>query len=326
MCNFGIATLILAAAAPSFDCAKASRADEKVVCAAPDLAFLDRLVAEAYAAALARAPKKAAEIRKEQRKWVAARPECFEERDGERPDTQTSSACLRREYGRRLSDLAEIEPASAAPVLTRTRKWSDGKRHVKVDVSYPALAQGAPGAAAFNSFFERKATAFEERARNLATDADVVENAKHGGMPSSLSVSFSVALTTPRAVMVVLRGYEYPTGAAHGLPFQESVIFDLQLGRPLLEKDVFVPGGKDRALALVARAVHGYAEVEPEDLPATVAKAVGDLSAWTFRREAVVVTFPVYSITGYGGGFTPVWLSYDELGPMLRPDTVLPPR
>src|SRR5512133_2601428 len=123
-------------ATPSFDCAKARRADEKVVCATPDLAFLDRLVADAYAAALARDAAKADALRDRQRKWVAGRTECFDERDGERPDAETSAACLRREYGSRLSDLVEVKPPLPPATRTRRIKWSDDARHVEVDLEY----------------------------------------------------------------------------------------------------------------------------------------------------------------------------------------------
>ncbi|HSN92282.1 MAG TPA: hypothetical protein VLS93_13710 [Anaeromyxobacteraceae bacterium] len=292
----------------------------------PDLAALDRLVADAFAAALARASAKADDIRKAQRMWVGGRKECFEVRDGERPDAESAAACLRRDYGKRLSRLADIAAVLPASVRKREIKWSDEAHHVEVDIAYPSMAQASPGAAAFDAFFERKARTFEDRARRLAADPDVVENAKYGGMPTSLDVSFEIPLATPRVVTVVFSGNEYPTGAAHALPFQDAVSFDLQLGRPLAERDWFVPGGKERALALVLRAVRGYAEVEPGDLPATIAKAAGDLSAWTFRPEAVVVTLPVYSIVGYAAGDTPIWLTYDELRSMLRADAPLPPR
>src|SRR5512133_3445375 len=235
-------------ATPSFDCAKARRADEKLVCATPDLAFLDRLVADAFAAALARAPAKADDIRKAQRAWVGGREEGFDARAGERPNAESAAACLRRDYGKRLSHLVDIAPLLPASVRKREVKWRDEARHVEVDIAYPGMTQASPSALAFDAFFERKARTFEDRARKLAADPHVVENAKQGGMPTSVDVSFEVPLATSRVVTVVFTGYEYPTGAAHGLPFQDAVSFDLQLGRPLAERDLFVAGGKQRAL------------------------------------------------------------------------------
>lgn len=316
-----------APAAPSFDCAKARRADEKLVCATPDLAALDRLLAEAYAAALQRAPAAQAEkIRKAQRGWIAGRAECLAATEGRPPEPETAAACLRRDYGRRLSDLARVAAPLPAAVRARAVKWADEARKVEVDIAYPALAPGQAGAAAFDAFFEKKARAWERRARELAADPDVMENAKGGGPPTSVTVSFAVVLATPRVMAVDFSGYEYPSGAAHGLPFKDSTAFDLRAGRPLGERDLFAPGGKKRALELVLRAVRGYGDLEPEEMAAAVSKGAGPLSAWTFRREAVEVTLPVYSIAGYGAGDTPVWLGWDELGPMLRPDAPLPPR
>ncbi len=76
----------------------------------------------------------------------------------------------------------------------------------------------------------------------------------------------------------------------------------------------------------MVRALRGYGDLEPAELPAAVSKAAGDLSAWTFRAEGIEVTLPVYSIVGYASGETPVWLTWDELRPALRPDAPLPPR
>ncbi len=321
------AVVVAAPPPPSFDCAKARRADEKLICATPDLSALDRMVAEAYAAALKRAPPGEAEkVRKAQRAWIAERTECFAPESGTRPDPEAAAGCLRRDYGKRLSSLADVAVPLPPGVRGRSIKWTDETRRVEVDIAYPSLAPGEPGARAFDGTFERKARAWEARARELAADLDVVENAKRGGMPTSVDVSFAIALATPRVIVVVFTGYEYPSGAAHGLPFRDSTAFDLRAGRPLGERDLFVPGGKERALGLVLRAVRGFGDVDPDDLAATVSKAASPLSTWTFRREGVEVTLPVYSIAGYGAGDTPIWLSYDELQPMLRPDAPLPPR
>lgn len=162
----------------------------------------------------------------------------------------------------------------------------------------------------------------------MAADPEVAEDAKDGGS-CSVDASFSIPLATARVVSVVFTGSEYTTGAAHPLPFRRSAAFDLQLGRPLADADVFAPGGKERAAQLVLAKLRGYGD-EPggewQDEPANATKLAAELANWTFRADGVEVVFPVYSIASYAAGEIPVWLGYDELRGILRPDAPLPPR
>jgi len=57
----------------SIECTKARSAIERGICASPDLLAQDRLLAEAYAGALARDASHADAIRQEQRQWVNER-------------------------------------------------------------------------------------------------------------------------------------------------------------------------------------------------------------------------------------------------------------
>ncbi|MDJ0994096.1 MAG: MliC family protein [Dinoroseobacter sp.] len=73
---------------PSFDCAHAESSAEKLVCADPDLARLDRLVAERYSAALAAARgldagavEAEANLKAYQRGWIKGRDDCWKAQD-----------------------------------------------------------------------------------------------------------------------------------------------------------------------------------------------------------------------------------------------------
>ena len=81
------------AAGPSFDCAKASTPQERLICSTPALAQADLRLAQIYKAALSTAPDKDA-LRKEQNQWrTTERDVC--------PDV----ACILRAYDRRISQL-----------------------------------------------------------------------------------------------------------------------------------------------------------------------------------------------------------------------------
>ena len=78
----------LAQDGPSFDCAKAQSAAEKLVCGDAELAALDRLLADRVAAALAAvrtldagAAEAEDELHAYQRGWVKGRDECWKVED-----------------------------------------------------------------------------------------------------------------------------------------------------------------------------------------------------------------------------------------------------
>lgn len=63
----------------SFDCARADKAAEKLICADPDLAALDRQIGDLYRTAVTRAGNHAATLKGEQRRWLGYRDGLGEE-------------------------------------------------------------------------------------------------------------------------------------------------------------------------------------------------------------------------------------------------------
>lgn len=96
-----------AAAAPSFDCAKARGWVEHTVCAETAISDLDRRIAELYAARL-RSGDEAA-VREAQRSWARGRGACEKQAD--------ATACLTRSYRQRLAELGGADlPAWAGGI------------------------------------------------------------------------------------------------------------------------------------------------------------------------------------------------------------------
>lgn len=88
---------------PSFDCAAAQSGAEKAVCADPDLAALDRVLATLYAGA-ARMPRAPAALAAEQGAWIRERDDCWKESD--------LGACVARAYVERISALVAEVPGA----------------------------------------------------------------------------------------------------------------------------------------------------------------------------------------------------------------------
>jgi uncharacterized protein len=96
---FLLLAFVLPAAATSFDCSKAKKDYEKVVCANKELSALDDKLATAYRNLLD-APADTVLIRIGQRDWAASRSDCM---SGAKPQ-----ACLSDMYSVRIDELARI--------------------------------------------------------------------------------------------------------------------------------------------------------------------------------------------------------------------------
>lgn len=86
------------AAGPAFDCGKAARDIQKLVCASPDLSALDRRLSEVFAAALPKTDDAGrTRLRAEQRGWIKGRDDCWKADD--------KAACVKDSYVRRIAEL-----------------------------------------------------------------------------------------------------------------------------------------------------------------------------------------------------------------------------
>lgn len=99
------------AAAPSFDCAKAASAAEKMVCSDPKLAALDRETERLYRLAStdpSLPAAQAAQLRGTQRGWIKGRDECWKDND--------KRACVASSYAERVHELRQGSKAARAAV------------------------------------------------------------------------------------------------------------------------------------------------------------------------------------------------------------------
>lgn len=104
-----------AAAAPSFDCAKAATPVEKLICADSGLSAADAALAASYTTLTAAHPDLKDSLRDGQRQWLSARSTCL---DGKRA---AQIACLKQHYSERQAALTgPTLVACAKPVMAGT--------------------------------------------------------------------------------------------------------------------------------------------------------------------------------------------------------------
>jgi uncharacterized protein len=115
----GIALAPTAAAAQSFDCAKAHDPVERAICASQRLRHLDSDLAAAYAAALKRDAAQADTLRAAQRSWAGSRAACLAHAR-EPSNAESADACLVKSYTERLAALQPSQPAPTQPQASIT--------------------------------------------------------------------------------------------------------------------------------------------------------------------------------------------------------------
>ncbi|MEW5685502.1 MAG: MliC family protein [Pseudomonadota bacterium] len=86
------------AAAPAFDCRKATGEIQPLICGTPELSALDRRASEVFAQALPKTDSRGrARLRAEQRGWIKGRDDCWKADD--------KPACVKDAYVRRIAEL-----------------------------------------------------------------------------------------------------------------------------------------------------------------------------------------------------------------------------
>ncbi|MFM1783406.1 MAG: hypothetical protein RIS14_1159 [Pseudomonadota bacterium] len=126
-----ILLLMLAAgpvSAASFDCAKAKRPEEKLICASPEVSRLDSSMASSYRALLQRlSPEAQNDVRRSQREWLAFWPiSCREEGEFLNPKSKDAQNCAAARYKDRIA-LFEGPDSVTGDIRYRRHRSVSGK-------------------------------------------------------------------------------------------------------------------------------------------------------------------------------------------------------
>ncbi|TDP46848.1 lysozyme inhibitor LprI family protein [Zavarzinia compransoris] len=317
------AALVLAAApASAFDCAKATTAVERAICADPALKAADDAMSAAYAEARARldaAGQKA--LRSMQLDWIRLRDGRCSGWDGA---TAPDAACLGREIADRTALLtaAPLRAGPGAPRFTPVfQRRTDAKAEIDVALAYPQVAD--PSTAALRALNARLA----EPAVGGSPEID--EAALEG--PYTRSLAYRIGYASGRLVSVRFEGYEY-TGGAHGMSFTSGVNFLLQAGRMMATGDLIDPA-RLPALTAYCRArltAEKRAREVPEELIAdslndeAVNTGLTAVDAWSFDDQGAAVHYDPYVLGAYAEGGYDCAIPWADLRPLLKPDAPLP--
>jgi hypothetical protein len=198
-------------------------------------------------------------------------------------------------------------------------RWDAGAGYT-IDFRYPEIAD--PHFAAFNDLVARRARNLADTYADYLRGSDAVE---HGLPPSEALLDFELPVYSDRFVTLDFAGYAYRSGAAHGQPWTESVLFDVKRARAVTATDLFRDRDWVEAISALAEGVlreslgTGFLGTE-----AGIREIVARLENWSFRPGEAVITFPVYVVAAYAEGPQTVTIGYDRLAQFLKRGAPLP--
>ena len=338
-----ILVLATLAHAASFDCAKAKTAQEKAICASPQLNAADDQMAAAYKAWLAAAqPDWAAGIRENQIVWLRTRDTSCPAGDADNPIEN----CLIAVYGARLVELQQMVQHFAgvtfvSQTITLTARDTPdsvpaGMSEITpgfgtLQASWPQASSTTPQWTAWNSAIVpavlQVANADEETS---AHDwKDLVQPSVDRGL------TFTVDRVNSQWVAASILDF-YDGHGAH--PMENSSKFYWMLGerRALKPEDVFLPNsGWDSWVekrlddylhqALDSQSNGNYQSWFPQGNAATVLKGIVTNPAdWELQPAGFSIFFQPYQVACYACTPDPMTIPWSDLGPYLQPSFVLP--
>lgn len=307
------------ASAASFDCAKAARPQEKLICASAEVSRLDASMASSYKTLLQRlSPEAQTDVRRSQKEWLAFWPNsCRDQGAPLNPANKDTQACASTRYKERIALLDGQDSVTGDiplyPVSTYSIRPSDaGVEWIKYAQSistFPAVDLG-------NMAHEKKNLALQidrwlrrdmEAASGPHDDSSDVETERR--FVASLPMLLSTGTST----------YFYGHGAAHPLSTYSTQHFYLPDARPLRAGDIFQGNQwQDGLTELVETRLKqelqdGYYIESRADLK----KLVIDPSRWQFNGSHFMLSFSPYEVAPYAAGAPEVSLEWAALKPWL---------
>ena len=328
-----VAVLWFAVQAPAagFDCAQASTAHEKAVCADSKLSKLDEDLNAAYKAQRAQlSASGAAGVQQDERAWLTwLQQVCGERQNQRRPVAE----CVKSKYSERLYMLRRgVERAGGMIFFPRLKVMVAADEEPAIPntsdpgfgvgaFSWPEIDRPTPRQAAWNAAMRKQAAAAAANPDSAqARPADFEPGSVAG---ADVSVTYRLQAVNDRLISVTLENETYNYGAAHPNEFAIAFHWWLEAGRALTADDVFAPGGgwesfvAERCYQKLTTGEHKDDLYEEQNVRRAVADSIKAVSNWIVDAQKLEIDFPEYTVAPRVAGFVSVELSWDELKPYL---------
>jgi uncharacterized protein len=305
--------------AASFDCAKATRPQEKLICASPEVSRLDSSMATSYKVLLQRlSPEAQNDVRRSQREWLAFWPiSCREEGEPLNPKSKDAQNCAAARYKDRIALFEGPDSVTGDIVLYPVSMY--GIRQSDAEVEWIKYAQNVtyfPAVDLGQAAHEKKNLAVlidRWLRKDIASSGKAVDAASDSETGRRFIGSLSMLLSAGTS------SYFYGHGAAHPVSSYSTQHFYLPKARPMLAADIFQGSQwQDGLTALVEKELKkeladSYYIEQRQDLR----KLVIDTAHWQFDSKKLTLSFNPYEVAPYSAGAPSVSLPWSTLMPWL---------
>lgn len=212
------------------------------------------------------------------------------------------------------------QPAAAPfQVATETIKEENNQppSPYGIDLEYPRFS-GAPEPAAddlnqqVNELVTRQRTEFDEMVKT-PTPVEF-QTGPHG-----LNMRYEVRYNDGKYVSIYFQISLYNSGAAHPLPYSETLTYDVGNQRVLQLGDLFQPGS-DYLTVLSEKSI---ASLHSQDITGGeegAAPVENNYRNWNLSPDGLLITFDPYQVAAYARGYVPILIPWAELGDILTLD------
>jgi len=299
------------ALAASFDCSKAAKPHEKIICADPALSKLDEALAQTYTRLMADLPAalKPA-LQKSQRSWLAYGPlACSGDGRGTIKDKPAFAQCLKTEYDRRLTALKQ-QPGTVGTFRTLAVTEFQAMPSSSDDQEFfPVVTHDKTMTIVFGG---------DENVTNQLNTwmQSMAAPEKAGWNDADTTASVTVALAQANTVFAsaVISSELFGVGAAHPISMSSSAHLILASGKPLTFRDMFGPTATSKLVAL------SWAQLKKKlgkdmmvEKAADIAKLVTDPGHWLIGPDGLTIAFNVYEVAAYVMGPQDITLPWAAL-------------
>jgi uncharacterized protein YecT (DUF1311 family) len=323
--NQKVFLLLIVAAGPAFgagfDCAKATKPQEVLICASPEISRLDSAMAASYTTLLQRLTVESQnDVRRSQRQWLAFWPiSCREDGESLNPKSKDAQNCAAARYKDRIA-LFEGPDFVAGdiplyPVSSYVIRPSDA------EVEWVKYAQTMTYFIAVDLGY----AAHEKKNLAILIDRwlrkDIAVDSGDGDASSDSETGRHLIKSLPILLSTGTNSYFFGHGAAHPLNSYSTQHFYLPKARPMLAADIFQGNQwQDGLTELVENQLKkelgdSYYIASREDLKTLVI----DTAHWQFDRNKLTIAFNPYEVAPYAAGAPSVSLQWRDIKTWLTP-------
>ena len=314
-----------AVSGPSFDCAKAATAGERLICGDPALSAADRKMSTAYLALRKTlSPESFSGFQAAQRAWLSyAMRICTSPPRPDENSTSTPTDCLEETYGSRAALMAGVAVLRSNELILEPRMRFHTRDVPPTEETeiYPFLSGGSR-AAPFNAFISKslKLDSWRMDDKSLfryGTDIPF-------GEKLHARRTYSIARLDSRIVSIKVSKSDF-VGGHDEEPGDAALTWDLANSKAVSLDDVFVKSMDWKKFVLAYST--GRIKKHIADDNGTVDPGNWDLSAnaadssrWLWGKDKAIVMFTVFLLYGMGDREYDVEIPYDALKPYIKPN------